>query len=166
MKNPLFAFLLLALTLTACKPELPPVTRVGANSVGALVDGNVWLPQINGLRPNISASFDEADNLLTVTATNLGDGTYFLWELQPLPAEDTYVLADWEANGIRFEYGEISDQQGGDRRPYVPVDGSGALEITLLDTDNGVFAGTFSFDVTSPTGDVITIQDGRFDVRF
>lgn len=158
--------LLLAIGLTSCKPELPPITSVGANSVGALVDDVVWLPQISGLQPNITASYSETDSLLRVSATNLSDGTYFLWELSPLPAAGSYTIDEWESNGILFEYGEIAEMTGGDPTPYSVVATSGALEITLLDGENGVFAGEFSFDVTSPAGDIIEIREGRFDFRF
>lgn len=158
--------LILALTLSACKPELPPVTRVGANSMGALIDGEVWLPVISGLQPNITASYSDTDSLLRVTATNLSDGTYFLWELSPLPENGSYTVDEWTANGIRFEYGEIAETTGGDPTPYATVSGSGAMEITLLDGDNGVFAGEFSFEVTDPAGNNLEIMDGRFDFRF
>ncbi len=156
--------LLLVVVLASCKPELPPVTRVGANSVGALVDGEVWLPVISGLQPNITASFSDTDSLLRVSATNLSDGTDFLWELKPLPASGTYTVDEWSANGTKFEYGEIAETTGGDPTPYSTVSGSGAMEITLL--DSGVFAGEFSFDVTGPSGNTIEISDGRFDFRF
>lgn len=134
--------------------------------MGALVDDVVWLPQISGLQPNITASFSDTDSLLRVTATNLSDGTYFLWELKPLPANGSYTVDEWTANGIKFEYGEISETTGGDPTPYTTVAGSGAMEITLLDGDNGVFAGEFSFEVTDPAGKNIEISDGRFDFRF
>jgi len=158
--------LLLAVFLSSCKPELPPITRVGANSVGALVEGEVWLPVISGLQPNITASYSDTDSMLRVTATNLSDGTYFLWELTPLPAKGSYTVDEWAANGIKFEYGEIAETTGGDPTPYPTAAGSGALEITLLDRDNGVFAGEFSFEVTDPSGMNIEITDGRFDFRF
>ncbi len=152
--------------LTGCRTDLPPVTRVGANTVGAMINGHIWLPQINGLRPNISAAFTESDSLLTVTATNLGDGTYFLWELHPLPDAGSFLVEEWSSKGIRFEYGEVADSQGGDRDPFPVVEGSGALEISLIDSENGVFAGEFSFDVVAPGGDTLEIREGRFDVRF
>ncbi len=158
--------ILLAVLLFSCKPELPPITRVGANSMGALVDGVVWLPQISGLQPNITASFSDTDSLLRVTATNLSDGTYFLWELKPLPANGSYTVDEWTAHGIKFEYGEIAETTGGDPTPYTTVPGSAALEITLLDGDNGVFAGEFSFEATDPAGKNLEIMDGRFDFRF
>lgn len=165
MKQFVPLFLILAV-VAGCQAELPPITRVGANSVGALVNKAVWLPQINGLQPNISAVYEESDDLLTVTATNLGDGTYFLWELDPTPIAGTFTVDEWAANGIRFEYGEVSETQGGDPTPYPVESGSGALEISLLDVQNGVFAGEFSFNATTPGGETVEIRDGRFDVRF
>ncbi len=156
----------LLLGLVSCKAELPPVTKVGANTVGALIDGEVWLPQINGLRPNISASIDAQDSILVATAINLGLGTYFLWELGPQVVAGTYLMADWADAGIAMEYGELSEQAGEPARPYPLVPGTGALEISVLDRENGVFAGEFFFDATAPNQQNVTIRDGRFDVRF
>ncbi|MDP5169169.1 MAG: hypothetical protein NWR72_02900 [Bacteroidia bacterium] len=159
-------FLVLIFSLSACQPELPPISKVGANSVGALVDGKVWLPQINGLAPNISASYDEATQLLRITATNLGDGTFFLWELSPLPATGSYPVSEWESNGIVFQFGEIAESTGADPTVYPAVAGTGLLEISLLDSSNRVFSGEFSFEVTGPDNATIEIRDGRFDFRF
>ena len=154
----------LFLLLTSCQPDLPPITRVGANTVGAIVDGEVWLPQINSLSPNISSSYDSTDQTLLVTATQLGDGTYFRWELSPLPAQGDYLLAEWAAAGIVLEFGEIDPDAPDGRRAYATQTGS--LSISTLSLDNGVFAGTFDMTVTNPAGETTEIQDGRFDVRF
>ncbi len=163
MKTLFLSFPILFL-LAACQPDLPPITRVGANTVGALIDGDVWLPQINSLAPNISSSYDSTDQTLLITATQLGDGTYFRWELSPLPAPGDYLLADWAGAGIVLEFGEIDPDAPSGRRAYATQ--AGSLSISTLSIDNGVFAGTFDMTVISPTGESVEIVDGRFDVRF
>lgn len=161
------AFLLSWLAL-GCAPELPPITSVGADAIGARINGEVWLPQINGLQPNISAAYDSSENTLRVTASSLGLGTYFLFELSPLPAPGSYPVEDWAANGIVLEYGEFTADNTSDRTPYIPVPGSGSLDITLLDTENGIFAGQFAFDAIPPVAatDTFEIREGRFDFFF
>ena len=156
--------LLLSSLFLACSAELPPITSVGADAIGARVNGEVWLPQINGLQPNISAAYDSSENTLRVTASSLGLGTYFLFELSP----GSYPCEDWAANGSILEYGEFTADNTSDRTPYIPVPGSGSLDIAVLDAENGIFAGQFAFDAIPPVAetDTFEIREGRFDFFF
>jgi len=75
----LLLVLTLTLTLSSCtknnpfrgNDQLPPETQTGANTVGCLINGKVFIPHAEGINPDVNCFYQ------------LVDGEYFLqWLFQ------------------------------------------------------------------------------------
>lgn len=176
MKN-ILAILLMVVLFVSCKKEvadLPPETQTGANTFGARVNGENWVPQGFGPFP--------ANNLLEVR--KLGPNMYiharnfsrspreteFEFFLKDVTGPGTYLLnttSGYPTQAVSYGYYV--------RRNLSPTNEfmtssihTGSVTITRLDTVGFIVSGTFRFTAADIFGadPPITVTEGRFDIDF
>ncbi len=170
MKKNFFPLLVLfAIISFQCKKsiqedQLPPITTVGANTFGCLINGNVWLPgrpamsiilhsenklvvaedfenySMNGIRIDANYFKSHASTGLGMDLDNIKDtGTYHIYNIG---FDDT------------IGYGP-------------PKDSFAVVKILRCDTIQKIISGTFSFIGTNTQfNKTLNITDGRFDLHY
>jgi hypothetical protein len=173
-----YLFLLfLAITINSCDKNdddsprdpisrLPPATQTGANTFGALLDGEPFIPA-GGSNP-LDAQYQlingewyffvggskrvEDFNLLSLSLST---------NARELETGQTYILvSEFDAGGVSGVYGFNGDFYDTDDL------NSGELSITRLDLNAQIVSGTFFFDIIDENGELREIREGRFDMRF
>ena len=181
MKNTLlFAICTFCALLSACRKTdppadpLPPATQEGANTFGCYINGEPWVAEIvwyvldPSLR-NIDSRYDEPGvGLYDVYSFSLSARKVdsFLYEYVTLGMAPVYNAGRFDLNQI--SYSNIEFTLDNPTRIF-KIDSSlvQTLQITKLDTEQNICAGTFSFTLTTnDKSDTIHITDGRFDVRY
>ncbi len=139
--------------------ELPPATQTGANTIGCMVDGQLWATgKIPGYteRPGMMASY-------TIYKT------------------DSIVLEYYSRSRDTSEFGftVINPKIGLNKIYYVGCSFSSisfcndltalnttGINITKLDTEKHIFSGTFNFEVycVNDSSEKVNLTDGRLDV--
>lgn len=169
--------LLLSMTLSCCSndddnntptnpiDQLPPATQTGENTIGCLLDGNVFLP---GNRPNSTNCFYQFVNgeFYFVAAVGNEDSNFNSLGLgigtqkKEIIQGETYSLIELEDNNAygSYIYNSFSN--------YTSQTYTGELTITKLDMQNQIVSGTFWYDVEDQDGIVHEIRNGRFDMQF
>ncbi|CAL2076396.1 conserved exported protein of unknown function [Tenacibaculum sp. 190524A02b] len=176
------AVFLLAISFTNCYKDeaplpplqqLPPMTQVGANTVGCLVNGEAFLPK--GSNPTGSP--------IVTCFYQFLDGNYEFGlgfnnnEKKPLVRRVSI-----QTNKLKFTEGQTYDLKaetsedsayayfilGGNQYGYGTTNTfTGELTITKLDPTKAIISGTFWFDAKrANTDEVIKIRDGRFDMQY
>jgi Family of unknown function (DUF6252) len=177
MKNIFIAAASLLLLLSACKKEvteLPAATQTGANTFGAKVNGEFWVPQGFGPIPandilegrlmpnkdiyinarNFSSSPNEREfeiYLKGVTAP----GTYMLNQTVPYPTT--------AANYGYFVKRNLTPQN----EWITSATNTGAVTITRIDTVALIVSGTFQFTALNlyNNPEPLSVTEGRFDIK-
>lgn len=176
MKNFLTACLSLFLLASCNKKvdELPPATQTGANTFGAKIDGEFWVPKTFG--PINANSILEVRILAAqdyyIHARNFASSpveTEFEFFLKGVTAPGTYLLnttVGYPSSAASYGYYI--------KRKLTPLNEwitsstqTGSVTITKVDLVTRIIAGTFQFtaaDIADPTKQ-ITVTEGRFDLR-
>jgi hypothetical protein len=177
MKN-IFLLALLALSLAGCKKdvdELPEPTQTGANTFGAKVDGEFWVPQGFGIVPTaplIEARYS-GNNSVVINARNFGSSpneTEFELYLLNVTGTGTVLLNQNTSNypNQSASYGYYVKRKIRPLFEYLTsAQHTGRVDITRLDKDANIISGTFEFrgaDKTDPS-QTVTVTEGRFDVK-
>lgn len=178
MKN-ILVLALLVLSLAGCKKdvdELPEPTQSGANTFGAKVDGELWMPQGFGIVPTapiIEARY-AGGNSVFINARNFGSSpseTEFELYLQEITGSGATILlnqntANYPSNSA--SYGYFVKRRIRPLYEYITsAQNTGRVEVTRFDTDANIISGTFEFrasDKLDPT-QIVTVTEGRFDVK-
>ncbi|CAL2076412.1 conserved exported protein of unknown function [Tenacibaculum sp. 190524A02b] len=174
------AFFLLAISFTNCSKDeaplpplqqLPPMTQVGANTVGCLVNGEVFLPhQKNPFGVPSTTCFyqfldgnyefglrffnDEQDILRQVT---IGGNKLKLLEGK------TYIIKAEEPKKSTYAYYTLGGMQGYRTTKKI----TGELTITKLDPTKGIISGIFWFDaIRLSDHEIVKVRNGRFDMQY
>jgi hypothetical protein len=177
MKNLLFGLLAVAV-LSSCKKdidELPPATETGANTFGAKVDGELWVPQKFGIAqtaPILEARYG-GNNSVFINARNFSSSpteTEFEIHIKDITGPGTYAL-NQTTNKYPYEnasYGYYI------KRKFMPLNDwitsnqfTGSVIVSKFDNVNKIISGTFSFTAgsTDNTTGPLVVTDGRFDVK-
>ena len=176
MKKILTGCLFLCL-LYSCKKdvaELPADTETGANTFGAKINGELWVPQGLGTIPanNLLESQLFPNGDLRIRARNFASSpneTEFDMFITGIIAPGTYLLnknVSYPALSASFGYYV--------KRKLTPIDEwitsstiSGSVTITKLDVVNHIVSGTFQFNAASiyTPSQVLSVTDGRFDLK-
>lgn len=177
MKN-ILALAFLALFLSSCKKdidELPAPTQTGANTFGAKVDGEFWVPQGFGIVPTaplIEARYS-GNNSVFINARNFASSpteTEFELYLQNVTGPGTILLNQNTSNypNHRASYGYFVRRRIRPLFEYITsAQHTGKVVVTHYDNEKGIIAGTFEFraaDKTEPS-ETVTVTEGRFDVK-
>lgn len=169
-----------ALVLISCKKDvesLPDPTQTGANTFGAKLDGEFWVPQKFGIAPTapILEARYSGNNSVFVNARNFSSSpteTEFEIYLRNITETGTgTILLNQQTNKYPQEiasYGYFI------KRKFMPLgewitgaQHTGSVTISRLDTVNNIISGTFQFTAASTdnTADPIVVSEGRFDVK-
>ena len=176
MKKIITGCLLLCL-LAACKKNveaLPPNTETGANTFGAKVNGEFWIPQGFGPIPAntilVSTLYPGGD--LKIKAQNFSSSpteTEFELFIKGITGPGIYLLnSNVGPPSFIASYGYFI------KRKITPVDEwvtsvttAGSVTITKFDVANRIIAGTFQFNAASiyTPSQTLVVTEGRFDVK-
>lgn len=180
MKNLLF-ILAIALTLSCCdkdgqlfagKDQLPPETQIGANTVGCLVNGKVFLPHAEGINPEVNCFYQFVDKefFFNMNFADLRGVTNERVVLQinriNLNAGQTYVLNKNMIDDGDFTGGGGTYSLSTSNRYYTNSLKTGELKITRVDLSHSIISGTFWFDAVNSAGEKVEIRQGRFDWNY
>ena len=174
----IFLLALLALSFASCKKdvdELPEATQTGANTFGARLNGEFWVPQGFGIMPTapqIEARYG-GNNSVFINARNFGSSpteTEFEIHLQGVTGPGTYLLNQTTAiyPSQSASYGYFVRRRIRPLNEYITSAAEGGrVVVTKFDPTNNIISGTFEFRAADKdnTSDVITVTDGRFDVK-
>lgn len=175
MKNCL-PFLLVLFLFTACKKEiteLPPATQTGANTFGAKVNGEFWIPQGFGPLPaNDILEARMAGPDLTINARNFSSSpteTEFLLQVKNINGTGTYLLntsVGHPSSGSSYAY-YVKRRLTPQNEWITSATHTGAVTITRIDTVARIVSGTFQFNALNMFNapEPITVTEGRFDLQ-
>lgn len=156
------------------EPTLPPETTRGANTFGAIVNGEIWSIDLNDSDFSGGASLPLND-LLTASggfSNKDRDESIGFFILETVTEGKIYYFNDNNNNNIQFTYLNsrprcIYRKSNNDNTTY-----SGSIEITNL--TRKTISGRFEFEIfldgeprtgTNNCG-VITVKSGRFDIKY
>jgi len=164
-------------TLNCCSSDdnsndtLPPATQTGANTVGCLVNGEVFLPKAEGINPAVVVNYEFINgefffllnfaDMRGVISEFVSVSTGFI----ELEANQTYILdknpyddGDYTGGGGAYRPNTLDNGEY-----YTNSSITGELTITRVDTSNSIISGTFWFDAINEQGEIVEIREGRFD---
>jgi hypothetical protein len=180
MKN-LILLLTLTLTLSCCnkddnhfssKDQLPPETQTGANTVGCLVNGVVFLPKQSGLNSALECNyelingkfyfnlrFSDYVNGIKTVAVQTHDLNLQINQTYSLNV-DTFTDPNILGGGGIYSISTLNHFSTNTIK-------TGELKITRLDLPNSIISGTFWFDAfNNSTNQSVEIRQGRFDMHY
>jgi hypothetical protein len=168
--------LFLALTLNSCDndddsprdpiSQLPPATQTGANTLGALLDGEPFIPAGGSSPLDSQYQLINGERFFSLQGNKrIEDFNFIALSLstnaQELEQGRTYVLeSEFTLGGVSGKYSFNGDIYDTDDQ------NSGELTITRLDLNAQIISGTFFYDVIDGNGNLREIREGRFDMRF
>ena len=176
MKKILFLFALIS-TIYSCSladkfngdDKLPPETQTGANTVGCLVNGKVFLPHQEGINPSVNCFYQFVDGefYFTMNFADLRGTTNERVVIQTgkinLISGQTYNLNKNIIENVDYIGGGGLYSLSSTNRYYTNSIKIGELKITRVDVSNSVISGTFWFDAINSEGEIVHITEGRFD---
>ncbi len=150
--------------------QLPPATQTGANKVGCLVNGQVFLPyQSNPFGvPSVTCSYQFVNNNYEFGFGIRNDkmsearGITILTNKLEFIQGQTYLLKQEEITNSSFAYYKIGFSNGFGTNTI----NTGELKITRLDETNAIISGTFWFDAVNSIGTKVEVREGRFDMQY
>ena len=197
MKKLIFATLV-ALTTCSCSKEnasvtppdtLPPITQVGANTAGCIINGKVLIPK-NGINPtsgqdvygldgHTGINFDVipyGNNHFAFAIYNIKDKGFnysiYVHLNNVLNGTGNYTVG--QSNAEYWSFASNNPQiiaretfDGVSGKTFLSSPNSGTITITRFDYPNHVISGTFSATLYNQTNttEVIQVTDGRFDLK-
>jgi hypothetical protein len=183
MKNIIsLIFLLVIICLTSCNnvddnaqnsiDQLPPATQTGANAVGCLVNGEVFLPRQEGINPAVVVNYEffEGDFFFSLSFDDqkgVGLKGVTIGTLRvSLQTGQTYILNKNNIDDGDFTGGGGLYTINTQINYYTNSTTTGELTITRIDLSNSIISGTFWFDAINAEGDIVEIREGRFDYQY
>lgn len=153
----------------ACKKEvseLPPATQTGANTFGATVKGEMWMPKGVGIigKPMLETHYDNGRTVI-INARNFAatpKESEFEIIIKNVTTPGSYLLTDDSGSSAYFV-----------ERKFMPTGEwktnnqyRGKINVTLADTINRVISGTFEFEAASLYNEgPLKVTEGRFDLK-
>ncbi len=149
--------------------QLPPATKVGANTAGCLVNGEAFLPK--GFFPsgNLICYYINQNNFsLDISNKENNNVKSIIIGVQNLNIvidESVNLNMKRDANSRFAEYNILRDN-GNDELHTTTPEVIGELIITHHDYDNAIISGTFWFDAINNAGEKVEVREGRFDMEY
>jgi hypothetical protein len=154
---------------------LPPVSQEGKNTIGSLVNGQVFIPRGNVGLPNPTAYYDPNTGggsfHVSMTRFDIGDSVRRSFQIiagninktgtYPVTTPVGDVAVVYSRLLIRTNTG--CEYMGMDA---AKVKQEGQLIITKLDTEQKIMAGTFTCTLITAGCDTVRMTDGRFDMKY
>ena len=195
MKTLIFATLLALATCSCTKDSesttppdtLPPVTQVGANTAGCIINGKVLIPkngsQAIGGSPSYGLNKTQGNNFwpnkndywqLEIANKKDTNGAGIILWIKNLSAGNSDYLVN-QSNGELYSIGPNNNQiiagirENGTNKTYWSGPNAGTIKIIRSDLAVGIsiFSGTFNctlYNKDNPS-EIIQITDGRFDIN-
>ena len=182
MKN-LISILIISTILSCCSKDtnvlgnagndqLPPETQTGANTVGCLVNGKVFLPKAEGINPEVNCFYQlvNGEYFFTMAFSDMRGAGNLTTSVQTsrviLQVGETYIL-----NKNTIDNGDYTGAGAGYLTSVNNIyrtnsTVTGELKITKLDPSNSIISGIFWFDAKNVIGEIVEIRQGRFDWRY
>lgn len=176
-----FLLLLTTFTLSCCNnddnpfssnDQLPPETQTGANTVGCLVNGEVFLPHSQGLNQGVNCFYqlENGEFFFNITCADfrgtIPKGVVVETRRVNLQVGQTYTLNRNTIDNGDFTGGGGNYDIGSSNRHFTNSLKTGELKITRLDLQNSIISGTFWFDAVNAAGETVQIRSGRFDWNY
>ena len=175
MSQILLAVSILALLFgTSCKkdnqcPQLPPITKTGANTFGCLVDGEpVVFTDIKKMSGGFIAQYDSISGWLPYDSCDIWiymeSNTHRVNLYLNNPMEKT----SWNLNQTTFGFPQVIQP-----KDYIFIDNKKTSEYTRgifksenLQNTEPIFSGTFEFECAYPkTCQTLKVTNGRLDIN-
>ncbi len=165
------------LLLTACNKkvtELPPATQTGANTFGAKVNGELWVPKgFAGIPANDALQVRFLANMnMYINAMDFSKSPTekeFEIFIQNVTGPGTYQLntsVTYPTTNASYAYYV--------KRTLTPQEEwitssiyTGSVTITKLDIPNKIVSGTFQFNLVNiyNAAQTLSVTEGRFDIK-
>ncbi|HEX7847012.1 MAG TPA: DUF6252 family protein [Chitinophagaceae bacterium] len=171
-------FVSLVALISSCKKEiteLPPATQTGANTFGAIVNGELWAPQDFGA-VNIGTKLEARRNPtkdIIINARNFASSpteTEFELRIKAVTTEGTYPFnTNVTHPSTAASYAYFVKRKISPLNEWITsAQYTGTVTITRIDTVNRFVSGTFQFNALNLYNDPqpLTVTDGRFDVKW
>ena len=148
--------------------KLPPLTNIGANTVGCLVNGKAFLPKGNspGFGSNPRCDYMDGSFMLGFFRKTSEESRYIYSNGIAITQGTKLILKESENNspaGRFVNYAiEISKHQRYNTNDLV----TGELYINHLDEVNHTVSGTFWFNAVNQNNDTVKVREGRFDMKY
>ena len=152
--------------------QLPPITQTGANTFGAIVDGQVFIPKDKtgyyapgGGRPR-GLSILGGNHSFVLQAKNYEDIYIYIYIPTEIPEEILYTFqnspgVEYSLNSPNYAhiYSIVNDNK------YLSFSSSGSITFTHVNYNEGIYSGVFSVKLKNENdeNDIIEILEGRFD---
>ena len=140
--------------------NLPPETQTGQQTFGCIVNGRAWVPSVPFPLIRLGVSYYHGG--FSVIA-KLKKGSIY----QAISINKFNVIQP--GTFTLTTYNNSSDAQLYDFNSGCSFDTNaqniGILEMTRVDSINGIFSGRFHFKIGVAGCDTIRVADGRFDLR-
>lgn len=179
MKSAIWMYLTaLAICVASCDKEatiddgnvqgLPPATQTGANTLGFLLNGVLWVPAGN----------NGTQNLIIGVDTGVYSGNFIIRAYSALPQNVTEFATSFPSvdfssfptliNPRFIGFVSFKNRDGCNRISNEPFSvGATALSISRHDKANRIISGVFESEIISQAcGDTIKITKGRFDLKY
>ncbi len=137
--------------------QLPPYTQIGANTIGCMVNGRVFIPIKHDL---YGFSFGWYKDDLELYIDRKGERVYIAISDKTVTDTGVYDLTYVNAQKNIFYLPEFG---GGFKTNPMHT---GQLHIQYWDKQRHIMAGTFYFDAISDDSSIVHITDGRFDMIY
>ena len=155
----------MSIALSACikthvEPNLPAATQTGAKTFGCRVNGKVWVAEAPFPLHRLTSYY--YNGAICVRATLLKGNinqTIFIYR-DSVFKPGTYILN----NSAGDRHGDLHDLNSFCNYNTDSLN-TGILEMTRVDSINGIFSGRFRFRITVPGCGTVDVTEGRFDVR-
>jgi hypothetical protein len=148
--------------------QLPPATQIGANTGGALVNGEAFLPNNQSVTPLICNYLDQDDFFLLISKKV--EDVYYNLDIYiyntSFVVGQTYILEQYSDNSKFGEYSINNESYPSTNYYSTNQTVTGELTITHHDYDNAILSGTFWFDAINSDGSIVEIREGRFDMEY
>lgn len=145
---------------------MPSATQTGANTFGARVNGNLWVPKDVGIfgKPALEAHYDVGRTVI-INARNFASTpkeSEFEIKIKNATAPGVYLLND--NTGSSAYYVERKFMPTGEWKTTNQY--YGRVTVTVADTVNRILSGSFEFEAASLYNEApLTVTEGRFDVK-
>ena len=155
---------------TAEVDKLPPLTTVGANTVGCLVNGKAFLPKGNSPGFGSNPRCDYMDGNFGIgffRKTSEESRDIYIYSNDLPISQGTKLLLKSDVinspTGRFVNYAtEITAHQIYTTTNLV----TGELYINHLDEVNHTVSGTFWFNAVNQNNDTVKVREGRFDMKY
>ena len=152
--------------------KLPTASTTGANTVGCLINGKVFLPHQSGINPSVNCFYqiEGGEQYFVMNFADLRNGKneMVVLMLRKIDVKEdevyklnkTFNIAPELTGGLGVYSSEESQLF------YTNEIVTGELKITRLDISKSIIAGSFWFDAVNDKGTKVEIREGRFDWNY